>query len=66
MRLVRAAWPWCMTKTAVIKKMTVQPLSVRTPTYIRDMYVRDRKMCACWSAAGSLGRGGIPLWVGFV
>ena len=49
--------PWCMTRTVVLRKITVKILSVRVPIDIRDTNVRDVNMCA--DESSRLGRGGV-------
>ena len=56
---VRSTRPWCMTRTVVLRKMKVKILSVRVPMDIRDLDVRDGKMCAHLDESSRLGRGGV-------
>ena len=51
--------PWCMTRTVVLSKMKVKMLSVRVPMDVRDLDVRDGKMCAHLDESSRLVRGGV-------
>ena len=59
-------WTWCMTRTVVLRNMTVQLLSLREPLDISDPDVRDGNICSRQSEAGRLGRGESPRgWISF-
>ena len=58
--MVRETRHWYMTRTVVLSNMVVQLLSVRALAYIRDMDVRDGKVCSWQAVVSSLGRERIP------
>ena len=66
LRPVMETRPWLITSTVVLSKITLQPLTVRAPTYIRDPDVRNGKICTRLAATGRLGRGRIPLCVDYI